>query len=373
MKALDVAAWSTRHAHRYAPQRATRLRERELLLALFHLGHLLAGGVPLSNALEELVKMESRLPARLLWQSVQRQIDGGQALSAALAQHPRAFPELLVVLVRSGETTGNLAEALEAAEKLLSERQDRRSRLLTALTYPVFAFVVVIACTVFLLLSVVPVLADTLRAMAAIGGQALPWHTELLVAMSNGLGVFVASPLPIVLPALGFIAIVFGRRSAQGRRYIDRFLQRLPLIGEASRQLALATYSATWARLADAGVAHPEAMSLAGKTVTNRHLGAELEGARAAVANGASLTRAFGDRDLPSLFLRMVHGGAESGQLSVTLERAAVQLHALADHRVRRLEALTGPLLMLLVALVLIALVVSLLMPLQTLAGELPG
>ena len=345
----------------------TRARRRRagydagtLAQPLFHLRHLLAAGVPLTAALENVAALEPRGSRRALWREAAERVAAGASLSRALAACPDDIDPTALALVRAGEASGRLATLLGELEAHLHGQHELASRLRTVTLYPAFAALLLLAVVAFLLGHVVPILADFLDA----NGTALPWHGTLLIDLGRlvsergvALGVVVVAPLAwfALAPRLG-----------EGmHRLHDALVLRAGPLGRLVAALATARWARTAALLHGAGVALDEALALAEGTLGNRALATELAGVRAALLGGRSLGSALGDcRSVPPTLVHLVAAGESAGALGDALEQGARQLRRVSDHAIARLEALIGPLLLCATGALLLWIVVSVLSPL---------
>ncbi len=146
---------------------------------------MLRGGLTLLTALQALEKQASRASLRRVWHSVTGRIQAGTSLATAM-QETQVFPNLLVQLVRVGEQTGNLEQAVERAADTMEARRRLRANLLTALAYPSLVLVAAIGVTAFMVVGVIPKLRTFLEGL----GRKLPAITQLLVDISDAARIY---------------------------------------------------------------------------------------------------------------------------------------------------------------------------------------
>ena len=357
-----------RSVHRSgAPPARTRRRGAgyaagTLAVPLFHLRHLVAAGVPLAEALVDVAALEPRGARRALWRDAATRVAAGASLSRALADFPADIDPTALALVRAGEAGGRLPALLAELEAHLRWRHELGARLRTVTLYPLFATLVLLAVTAFLIGHVVPALARFLEG----GGTALAWHGTLLLA----LGRFVADrALPLaLLVAVPLAAFALAPRlGARAHRVHDALVLRAGGVGRLVAALATARWARTTALLYGSGIALDEALAIAEGTLGNRALADELAGARAALLGGCGLGAALGAcPSVPRTLARLVAAGESAGALGDALEQGAVQLRSSSDHAIARLEALIGPALLCATGTLLLWIVVSVLSPLYT-------
>jgi general secretion pathway protein F len=338
---------------------------RRFPLRLFsqELSVLLGAGIPLLEALQTLREKEASPSVAAALDGVIAPLRQGQALSAALQTQPDAFDELFVAVVSSAERTGQMRDALREHAAYLAWAEQLRSRLVSALVYPVLLVAASAAVVLFLLLFVVPRFAGVLDGM---GDAQLPLASSLL--MSAGQWASQHTTLTLLIAALLAAAPMLAWRTPGVREAMQLASWRLPAIGPRLRLLALTRLYRTAGMLLDAGVALVPALRTAAGVMAPR-LRSDLARATDAVARGARLSAALQEHGLATpVALRMVRVGEQSGSLGPMLGEAA-RFH---DDETQRVTDLVGrlinPLLMLVMGTVIGSIVVLLYLPIFQLA-----
>lgn len=330
-----------------------------LSLSMFHLTHLLRAGVGLDDALQEVQLLEQGSRLRALWFRVASRVRSGECLSEALRASPEVADDVLVAIIQAGESSGELAIACASCSELLDWNATTRSRMVTALIYPVFALLVLSAVVVFLFVSVVPSLTGFLEASRT----ELQWHTQALLLLSSWLGTVW---LPVV--AACFIA-AFGicllrRVLTSFRRSSDRFLLSLPVIGLLITELSLSRYAGICGRLYRSGVDLDQSLHISVAVLRNTALQQSFSRMQKSVVTGSSLAEAVQRvPGLPATFRRLLAAGESTGALGQALAQAADQHQRHAQHQLDRIERLAGPVTLLVVGVNLLWIIISVLGP----------
>jgi len=345
---------------RKARRRRAGYAAGSLALPIFHLRHLLAAGVPLADALDDVAALEPRGRRRALWRETASRVASGTSLSGALAVHPGDIDATTLALVRAGEASGRLTELLAELETHLRWRDELGARLRTATLYPAFATLLLVGVVGFLLGHVVPGLADFLDD----GGARLEWHGALLLRLSAFVGGHGASF--VALLALPCALFVFAPRlGGRAHELRDALVLRAGGIGRLVAALRTARWARTASLLYGSGLALDEALGIAEGTLDDRALATELAGARAALLGGRGLGAALGDcASVPPTLARLIAAGESAGALESALHHGAAQLQLSSRHAIARLEALLGPALLCVTGALLLWIVVSVLAPL---------
>jgi general secretion pathway protein F len=282
----------------------------------------------------------------------------GHTLADGLADFPGSFPEIYRATVAASEQSGHLDAVLERLADYTDNRQQMRSRTLTAMLYPVMLFVVCVAIVFFLLVSVVPKVVDVFRTSDA----QLPLLTQLLITGSDFMreyGVW----LVIGIAAAGYLFSRWLRVEANLRRW-HGFLLRLPLIGKIVRGSNTARFARTLSTLTSSTVPVLEALRISSEVVTNLPMRAAVADAAVRVREGAPIGRSLGVSKLfPPMMIHLISSGESSGELDTMLERSAVHQERELDSILQALVSLLGPLMILVMGGLVLLIVLAMLLP----------
>lgn len=336
----------------------TRVPRREVLVFFRALATLLRAGIPLTTSLDGSMQQTQSPMLRQLLGEVLRRVQAGSSMSEALANSPDTFPELFISMIRVGEVAGILDQVLERLAELGAQELETRSRIQSALVYPLvlvgFAFLVVNG----LMIGVLPKFVTVFQTAKV----TLPWPTQLLLGFS-----WVLRHCWWVLGLLGGWAAWWTRRyyaTPGGRRQVDQWLLTIPVVGELSRKILIAQLARTLGAMLRTGVPLLEALSVVEKTVANVVFQHALQQTRQAVAEGQSLTAPWAASGLFSpLVLQMVSVGERAGQLDAKLIEVADFYDPEIELTIRNLTTLLEPVLLLTMGLVVGFIALSVLQP----------
>jgi type IV pilus assembly protein PilC len=356
---FEVKDQGRRRLSRLVPAlRLSRVGSRVLLIFNQEMLALVKAGLPILTALDLLHDRSQHPRLRAVLSDAREAVKGGSALSAALAQHPDVFPPLLTASVRAGEQSGNLVDALaryiEYQKRMLAVRQ----RVRAALTYPVILAVASGAVIVFLLTFVVPTFSKIYGDME---GE-LPVATRMLVAVTGRL----REALPMVggLIAALLVGLWRWRLTPTGRRTTDRWLFRLPWVGDLLQGYLFSRLSRTLAMMLGGGIPMIPSLQATLGIVGNAHLAGTLQPAIPRVAAGSSLADALGQSGVvPPLVQELVAVGERSGSLGEMLGHVADLYDADVETRLAALTALIEPAIMIGMGLVVATIVIIMYLP----------
>lgn len=320
--------------------RAPRIRPRDLAQMTRQLASLLRAGMPLLQALHMLA---GSLPSAALTQVVQHvrdDVEAGQALHAALAKHPAHFSGLYISMVQAGESAGILDTLMERLASTLEKNEALRSRVRAALMYPCAVMLVAMGVLVMILVFVVPAFQDVFKAF----GADLPWATQIVVALSEGLGN--AGPLALLVLLVG--AGLWPRLSAPGSGlaiWLNRRWLELPWLGPLIQHAVVARWAQTLSALLAAGVPLVEALGPVAQACDHRVFERTTLQLQRQVGQGSSLSEAMARTTrFPSMVVQLCQTGEETGAMDALLARAGSLMETELDDRVNGLSSLLEPL-----------------------------
>jgi general secretion pathway protein F len=348
---LNVALVEANSGH------GTRLSGTALVLFTRQLATLFGAGLPLDEVLAATADGADGA-MRTLTLSLRARVMEGSSLAQALAEFPATFPPLYRASVAAGEQAGRLGTVLSQLAAHLESRDAMRRRVIAALAYPILLLFFALLVVSGLMLYVVP----EVTGVFVRNGQALPWATRTLLAISAGLQAGVWWLIAAALAASGGLLASWRRPAFV--RWRHRNWLRVPLLSRLLIALDSARYARTLALLGASAVPLLDAMSLANATVANHDLRAALGQAAARVREGVPLAQALARSGwFPPLAVRLIASGERAGRLDAMLDEAAAQLERELDMVLSVLMAALGPVVIVLVGGLVLFIVLAILLP----------
>jgi len=319
------------------------IRSLHVEIGLQQLAVMLRSGMTLLNALGNVADYTSSLAMRAVWNDLSAGIQAGSPFHEALQQH-RCFPEFVIRLVRVGEQTGNLDTVLDRAAVTLRDRRNSRESVVSATIYPVLIVTLAAAVTVYMVVYLIPRLADYLQSL----GKDLPVMTQALVDGSFWLrnNILAIGMLLAAVVAFGWIVYASG----EGRLLVDRLLLRVPLLGRLLRLSETATFARSLSLMLKSGVTLTEGLRAVENIVGNRHLRRTIAEARENIIRGGNLADAFNQKyAFMPMLAKMAAVGQETGELHPVLDEVVNLQESQFSSTVKRLNAILTPLLTILI------------------------
>ncbi len=344
-----------------APRTVTR-RVKPQAMSQFYvqLAALLRSGVPLLRSLEVLGRQTTNPALSHTVYDLHDRITEGESLAEAMARHPKAFNELATSMVRAGGEGGFLEEALERVAKFTDQQAEMKSRVMGAMAYPIFLAIFSVIIVSVLIVFFVPRF-EKLFARLRERGE-LPMVTEWLLWFSESVSSY---GLLLVFALGGLVMLVRGQLATEaGRWFLDRWRLRLPQVGVIYRNLAVSRFCRVFGTLLSGGVPIVLALKISSDSTGNRVLSKAINDAADNITAGESLaTPLMASGHFPSDVGEMIAVAEQSNTLETVLTAIADSLERQTWRRLDLVVRLVEPLMLLIMASVVLAIVVALLLP----------
>lgn len=307
-----------------------KIKLRDLIQFFIHMEQMQSAGVPLLDALSDIRDGAENDQMRDMMSDIHRDVRDGAALSEAMSKHPKIFKPLYISLIKAGEDTGDLTSAYLQLERYLKWVDAMQSKIKKATRYPMIVGVVVVLTIVFMMSVVVPQIVDFLKYLDI----ELPWFSVWLIATSNffvqeqfnvlGIPIY-GTIIVITVPVILAVTFILARRLSDTVAYrIDSLYLKMPMIGIIIRKITVARYAQTFASLFSSGIDVLSALKSSRNTVGNLVLVDAIESVETYVQSGSPLSDSLNaSGEFPSMVVRMVKVGEESGNLSGVLEQVS--------------------------------------------------
>ncbi|HEY7728626.1 MAG TPA: type II secretion system F family protein [Candidatus Eisenbacteria bacterium] len=318
-----------------------RVEPRDLILFTRQLETMLDAGLPLLGALESLHQQSDHPRLRHAIDRVRADVEQGSTLTEALRRHPRVFPSLFVALIHAGEEGGLIVPMLDRVASLLEHEAETRQRIRAATFYPSLVVAELGLASLVLLKFVLPRFASLFRKF----GAELPLPTRLLIGVSD----FFERHWAILLVGLAAAAagaVAWGRSEA-GRRWIDRKLITVPILGPILLKTAMSRVARVLSALIAGGTPVVQSLEVVKGVAGNRILAEELETMRNGVVAGSGLADSLRRSEhFPPLVRKMMAVGEETGALDRMLLRVSRYYDQDVDYLVKNLSSAIEPVLL---------------------------
>lgn len=339
------------------PLRFKKLGLKELNIFTQQLRTLIRSKVELLSSLSILYKQTDNSHLKQIILDLHNIVKDGKTFSEGLSKYPQVFSALYVNIIRSGETSGRLDEALSQLSEFLEKEQDLRMKIRTALAYPVLMLIVGIA-TIFVLFSfVIPRLLGIFADFQSV----LPLPTRILLKVSS----FMHQGWFWIIGLVILMVFFFRRQKVSSKnRSIDLLKVHLPLLGELTRKQAVARFSRTLALLLHSGIPVFQSLCVAIPTLENKIFIQQLEAVHKEVLAGSTLSKSLGKvAFIPPFIIQMISVGEEGGRLEEVLTEIASTYTQESETILKIITSLIEPLVILCLGLFLGLIIMAMLLP----------
>jgi type IV pilus assembly protein PilC len=343
-----------------------RVKAKDRVLFSRQLSTLINAGLPLLQALRSVNQQTVSKPLRVVLNEITSDIEGGSALSTAMAKHPRAFNQVYISLIAAGETSGTLDAALERLAIQQEKDADLSSKIRGALTYPIVVLLVMGAVVTFMVVKVLPQVKNIYDGLP---GSHLPLVTRALLAFSD----FVIHFWWVVLLVI-VLLVFFGTRWARtgpGKEVIDKLKMKMWPTGPLFMKMYMARFARTGSTLIASGVPLLQMLSITANAVNNVHILRSINRAIDKVKGGKSLADSIeNDPNFLPLVPNMLRIGEQSGAIEQMLDKVADYYEKEVDNEVAAISSIIEPVMMVLLGVVAFTIVAAVLLPIYSLAGN---
>src|SRR6266508_3502854 len=322
--------------------RPGRIKLKQIAVFCRQFATMVNSGLPILRALSILTdQTESKELAKVLF-AVRAGVENGSSLSAAMAEHPKAFNALFISMVKAGETGGVLDDVLLSLADQIEREVELRRQIKSAMTYPIVVVALVTLILAAMLLFVVPQFETIYSSL----GGTLPLPTRMLLSVSRA----VRSYWYVVLLGAVVASFLFRRykKTEAGRARVDAVKIRIPIFGPLFHKVALARFASTLGMLLRSGVPILQA----------------LDDVKTSVREGESIAKPLGrHKAFPPMVVQMMAVGEETGAVDTMLDKVAEFYNSEVTATVEAMTSLIEPLLIAVIGAAVGAAVIALYMP----------
>lgn len=323
-------------------------------------------GLPLVQALAILASQTENPSFRSVLTNIRADVESGKTFADALRKHPKVFDSLFINLVAAGEVGGVLDTIMNRLAMYLEKNAKLRRQVKGAMIYPIIVLTVGIAISIGMLMFVIPVFEE----MFADFNAALPGPTQFVVDLSHTF----QDVWYLILA--GIAGVYFGwkaiRKNPKGREITDRIFLQLPVFGDVIRKVAVARFTRTMSTMLTSGVPIMDALDIVARSAGNKVIEDALQYTRTKISEGKAMAEPLEETKVfPGMVVQMISVGEATGAMDTMLGKIADFYDDEVDVAVGALTSLIEPFIMMLIAALLGGLVISMYLPIFSLAGAI--
>lgn len=344
----------------------------ELLIFSENLSAMMEAGIPIADSLRIVYDLIDNKHLKDIVYIARLQVEAGKPLHNSLSLFPEVFDPVFLSVIKSGELSGTLANSLEYLAQEIEAKNDLQQRLVTIMIYPIIITLVLMSVVIFMLIFVVPKMADLYKQV----GQDLPFLTKMILEMSNIATSYWMLVVLAVMGVLSLILIVF-IKSDYGKRKLDQMILSLPLISVLVKQTILQRIARTFYLTLTSGVPIIESLDIVAETTGNIIYSDAVKKVSKAVERGQLISNmVIKDETLyPKIFLplfvRIIAVGENTGELPDSLQKLSDIYYKKVTKQIRRLSAFVEPLMLVLIGIIVGTLTLAVTLPIYNLPNTI--
>jgi type IV pilus assembly protein PilC len=325
-------------------------------------------GLPLVQCLEILGTQEEDKNFSAVILATRGDVESGMSLADAMKRHPKTFDALFTNMIAAGEAGGILDTILKRLATYIEKAAKLKDQVKSAMIYPVAIIVIAAVVVGVILWKVIPTFANLFAGL----GAELPLPTRVVIGASNFIvrfGIFV-----VIGIGLAGWAVKAYYATPNGRRTLDAFMLKLPILGLLLRKIAVARFCRTLSTLLASGVSILEALDITARTSGNAIIEEAILATRKSIERGETIAQPLKDTGVfPPMVVQMIGVGEATGALDTMLGKIADFYEEEVDTAVAGLLTLLEPVMIALLGGIVGGIVIAMYMPIFSLISKLTG
>lgn len=342
-----------------------RIKVKDIVIFSRQFAVMISANVIMVQALKIMVEQTANVRLKMVISEIADEVDSGSRLSESLNKRPKIFSNFYVNIIRSGETSGRLDEALGYLADEMEKDYDMMSKVRGAMIYPIFVFSGLLVVGIVMMVFVVPKLTDILLET----GAELPLATKILIATSKFLAKYWWILLPVLLGAIAGLRFYISRPA--GRKMFDMVKLKIPIFGKLFQRIYLVRFTRSMNTLIMGGVAITESLKIVSEVVSNDVYRRLIEETAKEVEDGNSISSVFIEsKEVPKMVSQMMSIGEKTGKLDIILARITDFYSREISNIVANLMTLMEPVIMVVMGIAVGLMVAAIILPMYNMASS---
>ena len=347
----------------------SKIKINNLIAAFRQLSVMTNAGISIHDSIKEVSKSTEDKRLKAIFVTLNDDLNQGQSLTDAITKFKGELGDVVIAMVKLGESTGNMSESLHKLSDILQEVWENQRKFKKALRYPIIVMSAMAIAFIILMIFVVPQFREIFEQL----GAKLPLPTIILLSIESALSNYGLYIL------VGFIATIYAirylyKRNDDFKYKFDKFMLKVYLINKIIFYSTMNRFNLIFTELVRAGIPIADALETATLTVENQDIHDKLATIKIAVSRGVSLTEAFRDTQLyESMLIQMLSAGEKGGAIDAMLEKITDYYKAKFSDLVDNISSYVEPIMLLFMAGMVILLALGIFMPMWDLGNAVQG
>lgn len=343
-----------------------KIKRRDIILFTNHLATSIEAGVPAISAISDYAAETENIRFAKMIRDIERQVLAGTSLSDALAKHPKAFSNLYVAVVSTGEATGNLDKVLNDLVGFLEWQEELIAQIRQASIYPAFLVSMIIGVIIIMMTVTLPKFIPVLEGF----GVELPTPTQILIKTSK----FIQQNLfRMFIGFFLFLLFYFiSNKTEEGKHFWDKLKLKIPLLGKLQKKIILSKFAHYFSMLYSSGIGVLESFSILQDIVGNEVLKRAIIRCSQDIEKGSTIYDALlKEKIFPPLVLRMIQVGESTGKLDISLQKVSQYYDKEVPQTINKIFAAFEPLLIIVMGGIVLFIALSIFLPIYKLTSAM--
>lgn len=338
----------------------------DILFLVRNLSTTIKAGLSIVESLDILIKDTKKKLMKKILGGVMAMVKNGQQLSSSFEAYKDSFPPIFIGMIKAGEVSGQLDKNLKELARYLSKEYALRSRVKSALTYPLILLVASVVVVTLMLMFVLPKLTQSFAA----SGVALPWITKVFMTLSKILTWSYALDIVVVIGVIFFFS--YFRTTKIGKKFFFSIVSHLPVANELIKKIALVRFSRTFGNLIGSGLSVVDSLEISSSSMDNQNYSQAIDKVMVDIKNGITISEAIGKypKLFPNLLVSLITVGERTGSLEEILIDFSDFYEEEVDNQLKELTSVLEPVLLLLMGLMIGSIAISIILPIYQLVGH---
>ena len=345
-----------------------KVKTKDIVIFTRQLSTMIDAGLPLIKGLDILASQQENKTFKKMLVDIKTEVESGSTFADALKKYPKHFDRLYINMVAAGEIGGILDEVLRRLADYMEKAQALKSKVKSAMTYPLIVLAISAVVLSVILIFVIPTFAKMFSSF----GAELPLPTQIVINMSN----FLKSYFFVIIGVIFLSVILFKKFYAteKGRYLVDKTLLKLPVVGILIKKVAVAKFTRTLGTLINSGVPIIEALNVAAGTAGNKIVEDTIKSVRASISEGRSIAQPLMESTVfPSMVVHMISVGETTGALDAMLNKIADFYDQEVDAAVDALTSMIEPLMIVFLGGTIGSIIIAMYLPIFKMASVVGG
>jgi len=345
----------------------SKVNTQEKIIFARNLGAMIEAGLSMTRALSVMEKQTKNKKLKSVLGTILDNVSKGKSLADSLKDFKDIFPPLFISMVKAGEESGNLANSLKIVALQMDKSHALVKKIRGALIYPAVIVSLMIVIGVLMMIYMVPTLTETFQGL----GVDLPLSTRIIINISEFLrhNILITLISVIALVAALFVFV----KTKTGINFFHKFVLKLPIVGNITKEVNSARTARTLSSLLSAGVDIVAALTVTEEVIQNIYFKKIINKAQISVEKGDPISGVFiaNEKLYPIFVGEMMNVGEETGRMAEMLLNVATYYEDEVDQKTKDMSTIIEPVLMILIGIAVGIFAISMLAPTYSLVEQI--